>query len=104
MPLNHTVFAAGVVPKFLPVKVTTVFTVPETGLIEAMVGGNRYVNIGPVDLPSGVVTTTSPVLPPAGARTFKKVELDETIMAPTPLKVTIFFKPSALNPVPVMVT
>jgi hypothetical protein len=60
--------------------------------------------MGPVDLPSGVVTTTSPVLPVNGATTFKKVIVEDVIVALTPLKVTTFFKASALKPVPVIVT
>src|SRR5664279_2101928 len=42
-PLNFTVLSVGVVLKLVPVIVTTVFTGPIAGLMDATVGGNGIV-------------------------------------------------------------
>jgi hypothetical protein len=64
-------------PRFVPVIVTGVPTVPSSGVIEEMVGGERTVNVSVlVAVPVAVVTVTGPVVAPLA--TVKVSFVDET--------------------------
>ncbi len=71
VPSNTVNEVAAVVPnftavapvKFVPVMVIVSFVFPDVGLIDATVGGGKYVNVGPSAAPFAVVTDTKPVPP-----------------------------------------
>ena len=68
VPLNLTVLVPCVVPKFVPVIVTDVPTVPEVGDKVVMLGVASTVKLTPLLATPPTVTTTFPVVaPPAPA-------------------------------------
>ena len=65
IPLNETVDESWAGPKYLPLMVTAVPTVPDVGESEVMKGGFT-VKLPTLDAPTIVVTTTGPVEAPVG--------------------------------------
>jgi len=63
--LNDTTDEPWLGPKYLPLMVTTVPTVPEVG-DRALMAGGFTVRASPLDAPTEVVTTTGPVVAPDG--------------------------------------
>src|SRR5882762_1546015 len=66
VPLNLTVLAPCVAPKFVPVIVTEVATGPLVGERLVSVGATATVNVTPLLASPLTVTTTLPVVAPAG--------------------------------------
>jgi hypothetical protein len=69
VPLNVTVLVPCVVPKFTPVMVTDVPTVPDVIDKPEMLGGGVIVNVTPLLAIPFTVATTTPVVAPAGTDT-----------------------------------
>jgi hypothetical protein len=93
--------------KLLPEMVTVVPAEPEAGLIAAIEGGGAgttYVKMGPVAVPSIVVTVTAPVVPVAGAVAIISVAVALVITATPPLNLTVLSERVVLKCVPVIVT
>lgn len=79
-------------PKFDPAMVTEEPTGPEVGLKLVMLGGGVTVNRTPLLATPPTVTTTLPVVAPAGTWTVILTELHEVTAidpAEVPLKVTV---------------
>jgi hypothetical protein len=90
VPLNFTVLAPCVVPKFVPVIVTEAPTAPEVGLRFVIVGVESTVNVGPVTEAPLAVTATAPVVAPVG--TFATIEVAVQLLivvAVVPLNFTV---------------
>ena len=103
-PLNVTVLLPCVVPKFVPVMVTGVPTTPNVGLKLVMLGGVTTVKFTPLLASVPAVTTTLPVLAPAGTVTPMLVALQlENVVAAVPLNVTVLLPCVVPKFVPVMV-
>jgi hypothetical protein len=98
VPLNVTV---PVVPKFVPVMVTDVPTGPDAGDRLVMLGVGINVKLTPLLARPLIVTTTLPVLAPAGTGTTIDVAVQLVGVAAVPLNVTV---PDVPKFVPVMVT
>ena len=96
VPLKVTVPEA---PKFVPVMVTGVPTAPEVGF-RFVIAGDTVKGEPLLDTPP-VVTTTLPVVAPAGTEVEMLVALQLVVVAVVPLNVTV---PEAPKLVPVMVT
>ncbi len=89
VPLNFTVFVPCVAPKFVPVIVTDVPTSPDAGFKLVMLGvGTVTVKLTPLLATPPTVTTTLPVVAPAGTGTTMLVALQLVAAAATPLNVT----------------
>ena len=88
-PLKATVEVPRVAPKFAPVTLTVVPTGPEVGFKEPMIGSVPTVKETPLLACPPTVTTTGPVVAPAGAVTVIDVSLQLVGVAVTPLKVTV---------------
>ncbi len=102
MPSTVTVLMPWVAPKLVPVIVTNVPTGPELGESPVMLG----VTVKPtplLDKPS-TVTTTVPVVAPAGSGVTIAVVLQFVGVAAIPLKVTVLVPCAAPKLVPVIVT
>jgi hypothetical protein len=106
VPLKVTVLVPCVAPKFVPVIVTGVATGPELGLRLVMVGppATVTVNVTPLLAKPPTVTTTLPVVAPAGTGAVMLVALQLVGVAAVPLKVTVLVPCVAPKFVPVMVT
>jgi len=78
-----------VAPKFAPVMVTEVPTVPELGLRLVIVGGSVTVKVTPLLARPLTVTTTLPVVAPAGTGTRMLVLPQLAGVAAVPLNVTV---------------
>jgi len=91
VPLNLTV---GVVPKPAPVMVTVAPIPPVVGKIPVMPGPGVTVKVEPLLGPLFTVTTTGPVIDPAGTGAFIVPEAQLIVVAASPLKVSV----SALDP------
>jgi hypothetical protein len=93
VPLNVTVLDPGVAPKFVPVIVTGVPTGPEVGLRLAMLGAVAVpvvtVNAMPLLAAPPTVTTTFPVVAPAGTGAMMVDALQLVGVAAVPLNVTV---------------
>lgn len=77
-------------PKFVPVMITLVPIGPEVGLMLVMLGGGVTVKSTPLLMTPPTVTTTFPVVAPAGTVTSKlPVDQFAVAVAVTPLKVTV---------------
>jgi hypothetical protein len=102
--LNVTVLVPLLDPKLLPAIVTAVPTGPEVGDRLAMEGAIVSVKLTPLLAIPPTVTTTLPVVAPAGTVTAMLVELQLVGVAAVPLKVTVL--PPWLDPklTPEMVT
>src|SRR5204863_3939 len=104
VPLNATVLDPCVAPKFVPVIVTDVPTAPELGTRDVIDGGTVTVKVTPL-LGAFVVTTTLPVVAPAGTMTTIEVALQLVIeVAPVSLNATVLDPCVAPKFVPVIVT
>ena len=104
VPLNVTVLVPCVPPKFVPVIVTEVPNGPEEGLMLVMLGAWITVKVIPLLASPPTVTTTGPVVAPAGTGAMMLVALQFDTVAIVPLKVTVLVPCEApkLEPVIVM--
>jgi len=102
-PLNVTVLVPCVVPKVVPVIVTGVPAGPEAGL-KLVIFGCVTVKLRPLlDAPPSV-TTTGPVVAPAGTNVPTLVGVQLVTAAPTPLNETLGTPCPANRFIPVIVT
>src|SRR5205814_4854566 len=105
VPLNVTVLVPCVAPKFAPVIVTDAPTNPDVGFRLVMLGpGVVTVKLTPLLATPPTVTTTLPVVAPAGTGTTMFVTLQLVGVAPIPLKVTVLVPWLAPKLAPVIVT
>jgi hypothetical protein len=104
VPLNVTVLAATVVPKFVPVMVTEAPTAPEVGDKLVILGAATTVKVFPLLATPATMTTTLPVVAPVGTVTASVVAVALVTVAAVPLKVTVFDVGVVEKFVPVMVT
>jgi len=102
VPLNVTVLVPWVVPKFVPVIVTDVPTAPAVGVKLVMLGAT--VKLTPLLATPPTVTTTFPVVAPAGTGATMLVALQLVGAAAVPLKVTVLVPWVAPKLLPVIVT
>src|SRR5260370_30611858 len=107
VPLNVTVLVPCVVPKVRPVIVTEVPITPEVGDKPLMLGGGITVNDTPLLACPFTVTTTLPVVAPAGTGATIAVVLQLVGTALLPLKLTLLvpwlapkFAPAIVTEVP----
>jgi hypothetical protein len=104
VPLNVTVLGPWVAPKFVPVIVTGVPTVPDVGFRVVMLGaGTVTVKITPLLAAPPAVTTTFPVVAPVGTSTVMLVPLQLVGVPAVPLNVTVLVPCVVPKFVPVMV-
>ena len=89
VPLNVTVLVPCVAPKFAPVIVTEVPTDPDAGFRLVMLGGRMTAKLRPLLAIPPTVTTTLPVVAPAGTGTAMLVALHAVGVPAVPLKVTV---------------
>ena len=104
VPLNVTVLVPWVAPKFVPVIVIDAPTAPLVGDRDAMFGVGSTVNATPLLATPLTVTTTFPVVAPAGTGTTILVADHEVGVPAVPLKVTVLVPWVAPKFAPVMVT
>ena len=105
VPLNVTVLVPCVAPKFVPVIVTDVPTAPDVGLRLVIVGVASTVKLDPLLATPPTVTTTFPVVAPAGTGTTMLVALQLVIVvAVVPLNATVLVPCVEPKFVPVIVT
>src|SRR6266566_2769801 len=88
-PPNGTVLVPCVAPKFAPVIVTAAPTGPEAGFMLVMLGGATTVKLTPLLATPATVTTTFPVVAPAGTGATMLVLLQLVGVAGVPLNVTV---------------
>src|SRR5512138_2754622 len=104
VPLNVTVLVPCVAPKLVPAMVTDVPTGPLVGVSVVMLGGTVTVKLTPLLARPPTVTTTVPVVAPAGTGT-TRLDADQLVgVAVVPLKVTVLVPCVAPQVVPAMVT
>src|SRR5256884_5912401 len=104
-PVDVTVLVPCVAPKFAPVIVTDAPTNPDVGFRPVMLGpGVVTVKLTPLLATPPTVTTTLPVVAPAGTGTTMFVTLQLVGVAPIPLKVTVLVPWLAPKLAPVIVT
>src|SRR5256712_237286 len=103
VPLNVTVLVPWVAPKFVPVMVTDAPTAPLVGASDAMLGVANTVNATPLLATPPTVTTTLPVVAPAGTGTTRLVADQLVGVAVVPLNFTVLVPCVAPKLVPVMV-
>src|SRR5689334_8322853 len=104
VPLNLTVLVPCVAPKFVPVTVTDVATGPLVGERLVMLGATVTVKLTPLLARPPTVTTTLPVVAPAGTGTTMLV-VDQLVgVAVVPLNLTVLVPCVAPKFVPVTVT
>src|SRR5438445_937639 len=104
-PLNVTVLVPCVAPKLVPEIVTKLPTGPEGGLMLVMLGGGSVTVKATAKLaPPFTVTTTYPVVAPAGTGAIMLVSLQNVGVAATPPNVTVLVPWVAPKVVPVIVT
>src|SRR5713226_7517172 len=105
IPLNLTVLVPCVVPKFVPVIITDVPPNPDVGFKLAMLGaGTVTVKLTPLLATPPTVTTTLPVVAPAGTGTTMFVALQLVGVAAIPLNLTVLVPCVAPKFAPVIVT
>jgi hypothetical protein len=102
VPLNVIVLVPFVAPKFVPVTVTDVPTGPVVGFTVVMLGGTVTVKLTPLLATLFTVTTTLPVVAPAGTGTVILVFDHVVALASVPLNRTV--SSTAPKLVPVIVT
>ena len=102
VPLKVTVLLPCIAPKLVPLISTVVPSGPATGLNEP-IAGVTVKDAPPLGVPS-TVTTTGPVVAPAGTVTEIEVSLQSLAVAPVPLKVTVLVACAAPKLVPVIST
>lgn len=103
VPLNLTVLVPFVAPKFDPAIVTDAPTAPELGVNVVMLGAATTVNAFPALATPDTVTTTLPVVAPAGTVAAMLVALQLVAVAVVPLNLTVLVPWVEPNPVPVIV-
>ena len=90
IPLNVTVLVPCVAPKFAPPIVTGVPITPDPGVTLVMLGADTVtVKLDPLLVCPPTVTTTLPVVAPAGTVTTMLVALQFVAVAVIPLNVTV---------------
>ena len=105
IPLNFTVLVPCVVPKFAPVIVTEVPRTPDVGVRLVMLGGGTVtVKLIPALATPPTVTTTFPVVAPAGTFTATLVALQLVGVAAIPLNLTVLVPCVVPKFAPVIVT
>src|SRR5208337_4161288 len=105
VPLNLTVLVPCVAPKFAPVIVTDAPTNPEVGFRLVMLGaGTVTVKLTPLLATPLTVTTTFPVVAPAGTGATMLVALQLVAVAAVPLNLTVLVPCVAPKFAPVIVT
>jgi hypothetical protein len=104
VPLNVTVLVPWVAPKFVPMIVTAAPTGAEGGDRLRMLGVCNTVNSTPALTKPFTVTTTLPVVAPAGTGATIEVALQLVGVAAVPLNVTVLVPWVAPKFVPVIVT
>src|SRR5713226_4215846 len=105
VPLNFTVLVPCVAPKFAPLIVTDAPTNPEVGFKLVMLGaGAVTVKLPPLLATPPTVTTTLPVVAPAGTGTTTLVALQLVGTAATPLNFTVLVPCVAPKFAPAIVT
>jgi len=105
VPLNFTVLVPCVAPKFAPAIVTDAPTSPDVGLRLVMLGpGTVTVKLTPLLATPLTVTTTFPVVAPAGTGATMLVAPQLVGTAPTPLNPTVLVPCVAPKFAPVIVT
>jgi len=105
VPLNFKVLDPCVAPKLAPVIVTDAPTNPDVGLRLVMLGaGTVTVKFTPLLAVPPTVTTTFPVVAPAGTATTMLAALQLVGVADVPLKATVLVPCVAPKFVPVIVT
>ena len=102
VPLKVTVLEPWVEPKFVPLMVTGVPAAPEVTDRPVIVGGS--VNGTPLLARPATVTTTGPVVAPVGTGTTMSCAQLVTVVAVTPLKVTVLEPCGEPKFVPLIVT
>jgi len=103
-PLKVTLLEPWLAPKFAPLTVTDVPSGPDVGLIPEMLGAGTTVNVIPLLWTPPTVTTTGPVVAPAGTEVMMLVAFQFETVAEVPLKVTVLVPCVAPKLVPVMVS
>jgi hypothetical protein len=103
VPLNLTVLLPWVAPKFVPVMVTDVPAGPEVGERLVMLGAATTVKLFPLLATPDTVTTTFPVVAPAGTVAVILLALQLVAVAPVPLNLTVLVPWVVPNPLPAMV-
>lgn len=109
VPLKATVLFPWLGPKFDPLMVTAVPTGPEPGARPVIEGGGRVtVNVAPLLATPPTVTTTAPVVAPAGTVAVTLLAFQLVTVAAVPLKVTVLlpwldpkFDPLIVTAVPI---
>ncbi len=105
VPLKVTALVPCVAPKFVPVMITELPTVPDVGFKLVMLGaGAVTVKLTPLLATPPTVTTTFPVVAPVGTGTVILVALQAVTVPAVPLKVTALVPCVAPKFVPVMIT
>src|SRR2546427_2253410 len=104
VPLKVMVLVPLVAPKFVPVTVTGVATGPVVGARLVTVGGTLTVNATALLARPPTVTTTLPVVAPAGTGTTMLVAVQVVGVSVVPLKVMLLVRLVAPKFVPVCVT
>ena len=104
VPLNFTVLEPWDAPKFVPLMVTAVPTVPEVGASPEIAGVGSTVKLTPLLALPLTVTTTFPVVAEAGTGTLIEVAAQLVGLPETPLKVTVLLPWLEPKLVPVIVT
>jgi len=105
IPLNLTVLVPCVAPKLAPVIVTEVPSTPEVGFRLVMLGaGTVTVKLVPLLATPPTVTTTFPVVAPAGTGATMLVALQLVGVAVVPLNLTVLVPCVAPKFAPVIVT
>jgi hypothetical protein len=103
--LNFTVLVPCVAPKFAPLIVTEVPATPDVGFKLVMLGtGTVTVNAAPLLATPPTVTTTLPVVAPAGTGATMLVALQLVGVAVTPLNFTVLVPCVAPKLAPLIVT
>ncbi len=103
-PLKVTLLEPWLAPKFAPLTVTEVPSGPDVGLMPEMLGAGTTVKVIPLLWTPPTVTTTGPVVAPAGTEVMMLVALQFDTVALVPLKVTVLVPCVAPKLVPVIVT
>jgi hypothetical protein len=105
VPLNVTVLVPCVAPKFRPVIVTVAPTNPDVGFNPVMLGpGEVTVKLTPLLAAPPTVTTTFPVVAPAGTSATMLVEVQLVAVAAIPLNLTVLVPWVAPKFAPAIVT
>src|SRR5580700_7509104 len=90
VPLNVTVLAPCVVPKFAPASVTGVATAPDVGVRLVRLGADAVTEkLRPLLAKPPTVTTTRPVVAAPGTDTLMLVALQLVAVAAVPLNLTV---------------